>query len=152
MSQYLHCQRLQENVFYLNKKGRELIGSTKVRTRMENIEHAVMRNEIYIQFDKPEIWEPEFKITENETGKTILVSDVRFKAGDAHYLVEVDHRQHMINNRRKIDKYKEIKKMNNGFLPMLIWLTKVDSRQKTLEEYMEQKGIEGYVMTLNDVY
>lgn len=53
MSRYLHHVYLDEYVYYLNKKGRELVGAEREFKKNSRIEHHLMRNDIYIFYHYP---------------------------------------------------------------------------------------------------
>lgn len=150
LSNYVHSLKHNEYVFYLNKRGRDLIGSDKVRTRSINVDHTLMRNEIYILYNKPKYWWIEHPIKVN--GKPFIVADVLFAHDpkDQRFLLEVDCSQTMANNKKKIEKYVELKKMNNDYLPTLIWLTRTDSRKDKLKE-ISKKLNDVYVLALGDI-
>jgi SOS-response transcriptional repressor LexA len=153
MKEYLNSFRLDENVFYLNKKGRELVGSTKKLSRSAQIKHILMRNEFYIYYGCPGVWYIEKEIVIN--GKTYVKPDVIFKT-DRFYFLEVDHTQSMINNKRKINKYVELKQtgafqQQYGYFPLLLWLTTSKLRKEKLEKHCEEVRLETFVVTIDEL-
>lgn len=135
MGEWVSSFRDTENVFYLNKSGRERIGATTVRQKISPVTHYLMRNDLFIH-GKPSIFKPELKIT---VGDTCLIPDVWMKMNDAYYFVEVDNTQRMVKNSQKIEKYKKIKETGAfqhkyGYFPRILWLTALESRKKSLSE------------------
>lgn len=138
-------KRREGYVYYLNKKGRDYVGATEKVTKSGQVEHALLRNEIYILYSQPDTWKIEDPIEVN--GKTFLIPDVKFKMDGTSYLVEVDRHQTMRNNKLKIDKYAEIKK----HIPLLIWIIENEKRKPKLEEYLNQNGLNYYVVSKKDL-
>ena len=145
MSSYVNIIKRGQYIYYLNKKGRDYVGSTIKRSKAENIEHALLRNEIYIMYNQPEKWIIEDPIELN--GKTYLIPDVKFRANGQNFLVEVDRFQTMVNNKKKIEKYAAIRTK----IPMLIWIIENEKRKSRLEGYLKDKGINSYVITKKDL-
>jgi hypothetical protein len=154
MKEYLNSFRLEENVFYLNKKGREMVGSTKKVTRTAQVRHILMRNELYLYYGCPKAWNVEKEVLIN--GKAYIKPDVIFMIDDRLYFAEIDHTQTMSNNKRKIEKYAELKELGAfqrqyGYFPLLIWLTTNDTKRQLLQKACDDKGIETFILTLDEV-
>jgi hypothetical protein len=143
-----------ENIYYLNKKGRELLGSEKVVTKTLQYQHTLMRNDIYIYFGCPKNWHNEWVVP---TPEFKIVPDATFEAKGVVHFLEVDHMQKMKENYAKIDKYKRFKdkelwqKGNNGTFPVLVFYTTKDSRQHQLKEYCKLKELNCLVYTKEDL-
>jgi hypothetical protein len=135
-----------EYVYYLNKEGREMVGCNTVRKKTANIEHFILRNQLWIHLGKPFTWENEVKITAE---KTSVVCDAKFTKNGIPVFVEVDVSQSMTVNREKIKKYKKIKELT-GENFHLVWITKLESRRKRLTELCE--GLTGKIYTYNDIF
>lgn len=60
MSKYLNSFRVTENIYYLNKEGLDFLGLDKqpLNKNMQ-IEHHLMKNDMYIYFGLPDDWETE---------------------------------------------------------------------------------------------
>ena len=57
MSEYLGTFRHEkEKVYYLSQKGRDQIASFNIRKKTQNIEHFLLRNQLYIHLEKPKGW------------------------------------------------------------------------------------------------
>ncbi|AIW03661.1 replication initiation protein [Bacillus phage Pascal] len=157
MGTYLNHTRMMENVYYLSKQGRELIGSTNIVKKTSQLEHKIMRNDMYIYYDYPTTWEPEkpFIITDGKTReKTKIIADAFFKMDNAHYFIEVDCQQKMIANYRKIDQYAKLFPMYEQKYKvscMLIFYTNSEFRQKKLTQYAEKNGVEIGVLSRRDL-
>jgi len=135
MEQWVNWFRDTENVYYLNKAGRERIGATVIRTKISPVTHFLMRNDLFIQ-RRPEIFRPETKIT---VGDIKIIPDVWMRDKGAYYFVEIDHMQRMIKNKQKLDKYIKLKESGAfqeqyGYFPRIIWVTALESRKKSLED------------------
>lgn len=135
VSEWVSCFRDSENVYYLNKAGRERIGSTVIRQKISPVTHYLMRNDIFIQRN-PEIFRPETKIT---VGDITVIPDVWMKDKGAYYFVEVDNTQRMVKNKQKLDRYIRLKESGAfqkkyGYFPRMLWVTTLDSRKRALSE------------------
>jgi Replication-relaxation len=148
MSQYLGSFRHGlENVYYLNKAGREHIGCDVIRKKTPNIQHFLMRNQLWIAMGMPHAWENELKVIVKDIS---IVCDARFLLNKVDMLVEIDVTQSMAKNRLKIEKYKRIKELTgNDF--HLIWVTETPSRKAALKKLMEAAKIPGRVYTFTDI-
>jgi hypothetical protein len=141
-----------ENVYYLNKLGRELVGSTKVVQKTLQWEHTVMKNDIYIHFDKPKLWSNENPIV---TPEFTLVPDAIFSVKGQQYFLEVDREQKMKTNIEKLLQYKRFKDMelwqkrNGGRFPIVIYYTSKEIRKHQLTE--SNPGIELLTLSKKDL-
>jgi hypothetical protein len=150
LSAFVHCYRVHENVYYLNKKGREHIGSTTIRTKTPLIHHILMRNDLYLYFGCPSEWSNEVSVS---VGTLKIKPDVLFKKSQ-YYFVEIDYTQKMIANKRKIEKYRELKKTGAfqeryKHFPTLVWLTTTEHRKKQLRAFCD--GLKVEVLTMEDI-
>lgn len=154
MRDYLNMKRLTENVYYLNKKGHEMIGSDqKTLNSNMQINHILMRNELYI-FMQPEKWQIEQPVKDGQ-GNVLIKPDALFMF-DKWMFVEIDNTQKMIINKKKIEKYAEIKNSNIlhnslGYFPQLVFLTKSDKRKERLVKMCREKGLRHIVYTVEDI-
>lgn len=125
-------------MYYLNKAGRELVGCDKVVTKSSQYKHTLMRNDIYIHFKCPQLWQNEFIIPLDSKHK--IIPDAVFQVGQQQYFLEVDNLQKMKANIQKLELYKELRDMgkwqkkNNGRFPIVIFYTLTESRKNHLEE------------------
>jgi hypothetical protein len=146
MSDYLDSFRNElEKVYYLNKNGRERVGHGVIRKKTQNIDHFLLRNQLWIHLKKPHTWDNEYKLT---AGDVSIVCDAHFIKNGIKAFVEVDIAQPMIKNRAKIEKYKKIKELT-GDPFHLIWITQLESRRPKLNELMD--GLPGRVFTHNEI-
>lgn len=133
ISQYVSSFRDTENVYYLNKAGRERIGSTVIRQKISPVTHYLMRNDVFIQRN-PEIFRTETKIT---IGDIRVIPDVWMQHKGAFYFVEIDNTQRMVKNKEKLQKYRALKSIGAfqqkyGYFPRILWVTALESRKKQL--------------------
>lgn len=146
MSEYLHSfKHGMENVYYLSKQGRERVNSKVIRKKTAQVEHFLLRNQLWIHLKCPITWKNEMKI--KAEGLTIRC-DAMFYQGKTPVFVEVDVSQPMMRNKAKIEKYKKLKEISDQEF-YLVWVTALESRRATLKELM--KGLSGKVYTLNEI-
>jgi hypothetical protein len=141
-----------ENVYYLNKKGREFVGCEKVVTKTIQYEHTLMRNDIYIHFGCPKMWQSEYVIP---TPDFTIKTDAVFSVKGVQYFLEVDRAQKMTKNLNKLERYKEFKEMelwqkrNGGRFPVVLFYTMKESRKEQFK--LKNPGIELLVYTKKDL-
>lgn len=151
LEEYVSCFRAGENVYYLNKKGRERVGSDIVRTKLGTVEHYLMRNDLYIS-KKPQLFIPEQRIKVGDL--TIVTDAIMQPANSLRHLVEIDNIQKMLKNEEKIRKYRLLKETKAfqeqyGYFPRLVWVTKTESRLKRLKELCE--GLDTVIYLWEDI-
>lgn len=150
----MNKKRLSENVYYLNRKGREMIGSDqKVLSANMQIEHTLMRNELII-YMKPTDYQVEQPIKDPKDN--VLVRPDALFMLDKWMCVEIDNIQKMIVNKKKIERYAEIKNSNIlhnslGYFPVLVFLTKSDKRKERLVNLCREKQIRHIIYTVDDI-
>ncbi|MFL6558599.1 MAG: replication-relaxation family protein [Bacillus sp. (in: firmicutes)] len=150
---YIQHFRENENIYYLNKAGRELVGCEKTITKTPHFHHTIMRNDVYIHFGCPKIWQNEFKIPNPEF---TIIPDAVFNSKGTQYFLEVDHMQKMKKNIEKLNKYKRFKDMNlwqkknMGRFPVVLFYTEKDSRKAQIIQ--ANPGIELLVYTKEDLH
>lgn len=151
LSDYVSCFRDGENIYYLNKEGRERVNAKKAVKKSTTARHYIMRNSIYIAYGCPENWKNEMKLGFKEVKNSTLVCDALFVDNGRHHIVEVDHTQKMIKNKSKIEKYRKLIEFDYFKKPpFFIWITTTELRRKQLIELCE--GLEIQVFTVNDFY
>ena len=133
IQEYVSCWKEHENVYYLNKKGRERVESGVVRTKISPVTHYLMRNDFYIR-NLPEIFEPEMSVT---IGDVSIRPDAWVKLKGGFYFLEVDNTQSMVKNQQKIEKYKKLAdkgafQQKYGYFPRILWVTALAGRKQTL--------------------
>ncbi|WP_339227852.1 replication-relaxation family protein [Oceanobacillus sp. FSL K6-2867] len=167
---YLNVCRGREKVIYLNKAGRELIGSTKEIKKTPIMEHTLLGNDAYIYLGKPLNWQTEYVIECEKkqkelsgivfnfnnkpaaiTKRKIIADAVFIKQGYAH-IVEIDNTRTMQDNLKKINQYKELWQQVKGHFeltPMLYFFTTTDVRKKKLSEAL--KSVNHKVYTFDEI-
>lgn len=167
MKEYLNSFRIKEysTIYYANKKGLELIGSTKEPlVKNLQVEHYLMRTDIYIYYNAPEDFVIEKRIpyhTYNELGQgivqkkeNIVVPDAHFTVNGLHHFLEVDNLQNMKKNEQKIQNYKDVVravKETYKQTPTIIFYTSSENRKKKLDEWCDRAGLHYQVLTRNDI-
>jgi hypothetical protein len=163
---YIHETYFQkEKVMYLNKKGRDFIASEKGEINVSfSTLHSLMRNEVYIYFKCPQDWKIEHPLvgtinTPNNFGisfqglslsnKKKVVCDAVFKRNGYLYIIEVDNERKMIDNKNKIEAYKEVLPGLKEETPILYFFTKTKDRKKKLSEWL--KGVRHEVFTFEEI-
>lgn len=155
MSPYLNHMRFSENAYYLNKKGREYVGSTNAVNKTNQLEHKLMRNDLRIYYDYPHDWKNEAELIVTINGKKQrIIADASFTIQGTIFFVEVDNKQTMVNNYKKIDFYAEAFRVienRTGNEPMLIFYTNSEIRKEKILAYATDKGITAGVFTKRDL-
>lgn len=134
--------REERKIYYTTNKGCDSIGRGNTRLKRSEVNHALMRNDLYIQLGMPSDWSKEAKIVIN--GEVTLISDARFKHAGKYYFVEIDFKQSMRTNYDKIKRYADVFtviKENNGYYPHLIWYTLSDTRKEKLRKACEKHAL-----------
>ncbi|WP_066317052.1 replication-relaxation family protein [Bacillus sp. FJAT-29814] len=162
---YLHVSRSREKIVYLNKEGRQLIGSEKEVKKSILFDHMLLANQAYVYYDCPADWKREYAIEVKQepdfgfaiqvkgltvaTKKTIIPDAVFTRDGYVH-LVEIDNTRSMQDNRRKISNYldvwPEIKK-KFGAQPKLCIFTLSQKRKKEFAVLCEKLPCEINMLT-----
>ncbi|MED3574485.1 hypothetical protein [Cytobacillus praedii] len=155
---------MKEKVIYLNKHGRELIGSTKEDNKKHLMAHTFLRNEVFIYFKCPHDWKNEhlletILVPENSFGiqfkhvnlgtKKKVISDASFKRNGYLHLIEVDNARKMIDNKKKIETYKEVLPAFKEQTPILYFFTTTEDRKRKLKEQLQ--GVRNQVFTFKDI-
>lgn len=153
---YLNSKRMYENVYYMNKTGREYIGMEKQLPKPNQLEHKVMRSDMFLYFDCPDSWEPEHLIKWHGKREEIkrIIPDAFFIREGTQYFVEVDNKQTMKKNMDKIDLYAEILPALEKEYKMdciLIFYTQSEARKMRLYEYCTEKGVTCGAFVKNDL-
>jgi hypothetical protein len=151
LSPWLHSYREgYESIYFLNPEGREYVGSEKVRRKGQFVNHALMRNEMFIYFKCPADWKNEIRVSD---GKNAVVCDALFTANLRKHFLEVDSMQKMKVNREKVEKYAAMRaalEQKLGYFPTLVWLTTTELRRKQLQELC--KDLPCIIYTLSDIH
>ncbi|WP_235822792.1 replication-relaxation family protein [Cytobacillus massiliigabonensis] len=141
MEEYLsHFLENRKKIYYLNAAGRELVQAEKKRTKNTQVNHYLMRNDLYIAKGKPSTWQNEVKITINDIS---LIADAAFISNKLHHFIEIDFKQSMAKNIQKIKRYKKLSTYNPQFA--LIWVTTTPYRKKKLQQLCEGLKIQIYL-------
>lgn len=153
MDDYIQCFRDGENIYYLNSKGRERVGSDNVRKKSGNVTHFIMRNYLYLAYNKPFNWKNEMRIkSQGMTKKDTItvVADAMFHVNGRWHIVEVDHTQTMKKNENKVSRYRNLinRKAFGNNPPKLIWITTTEYRRRQLKKICE--GLETEILTISD--
>jgi Replication-relaxation len=148
-------ERNNEGVYYLNKAGCELMGVEEERRWVQTVEHYLMRNDMYIHYGMPEDFtiEPEINLGSGLTLK-ILRPDAYFVKDGLHYFLEVDRTQKMLENKKKIESYKELNPYLKGKYnshPYIVFFTSSHIRQKKLQSWCNEHGVQCEVYTKDDL-
>lgn len=149
LDEYVSSFREGENVFYLNKYGRQLTGCKKISTKSNQAKHFIMRNDVYIAFSCPRDWRTEIRL--KVAGEVSIVCDALFTKNGQKHIVEVDHTQKMSVNRAKIQKYKRMIEL--GVFekpPVFIWMTTTNFRREELVKLSE--GLDVVIFTVGDFH
>ncbi|GIN60552.1 hypothetical protein J27TS8_05450 [Robertmurraya siralis] len=148
LEEYLNVVRSQQKIVYLNKEGRQLIGSEREIKKSVLFDHMLLNNEAYIYYGCPSDWKREYTIEITQepefsfgiqikgmsiTKKKTIISDAVFSRDGYIHLVEIDNTRSMQDNRKKIQKYKEMWteiKSQFGQQPKLCIFTMSEKRKR----------------------
>jgi hypothetical protein len=148
MEGYLNYMRLDEHVYFLNKEGRDLIGSKKERRKTQTIDHFLLRNQYLIHFKIDQVMlEPNLKWDKN-----ILIPDAWYKRQCREYFLEIDRQQLMANNKEKICLYQSLKQSGKiKEFPTLVFVTLTEYRQRLLRSLLSEAKLKSEVYLKNDI-
>lgn len=155
----------KEKVVYLNKAGREMIGSTKEVKRNSLMEHILLCNEAYLYFNCPIDWKTEHRIESKEAVPTFgiqfmglspakkrIISDASFSRNGYLHLIEIDNTRSMNDNRKKIEAYSQVlQDIRKSAAPILCIFTTNLERKRKFELWLKEKNIHGQVRTFYEV-
>ena len=170
---YLNTTYFQkEKVFYLNKDGRNLIGSDNEITKATQIEHNLLKNEAYIHFGFPMDWQLEKGLSYKMEKQTELskmgiktpspshieiktqgfeikrlVSDAYFSRNGYEHFIEIDNTRDMKDNKKKIEQYeKALKNMQK-----LEIFTTTNNRKEKFEKWCRESKIAANIYIYDDI-
>lgn len=149
MEEYLHSFRNgYDTVYYLNRLGRDMIGSSKQVKQSMQTKHYLMRNDFYFHIGCPSQWNNEKKVTDE---KVTIVTDAIFVKDSKYHFVEIDNTQTMSQNKLKIERYKQL--FNNGiftkqfgYFPLLHIVTTNKSRVRRFKEMCDSLPVMVYLI------
>ncbi|MCM3160972.1 replication-relaxation family protein [Metabacillus litoralis] len=151
LSDYVSSFRDGENIYYLNKEGRERVGAKRAMKKTTQARHYLMRNSIYIAYGCPSNWKNEMKFGIKEVKNASLVCDATFVIDRKRYIIEVDHTQKMSKNKSKIERYRKLIELGVfEKMPMFIWMTTTQYRKDQLIQLCE--GLEVQIFLVNDFH
>lgn len=148
MGEYLHSFREERYgaVYYLNRIGRQMIGSQKIVRRTLQVRHTLMRNDFFFHAGCPGHWNNEMNVTD---GQTKLVTDALYKKDGRYNFLEVDNTQSMAENGTKIKRYREMHDRGLfhkafGYFPTLHVVTVSKSRVRRFTEMCKGMPVQVY--------
>lgn len=136
-----------------------MINSNKVMSRNMQVHHILMRNEAYIHFGCPKKWGVEEPLKDAK-GNVLIRPDVIFalpeEGRDVFYFLEIDYMQKMVNNKKKVERYGELKRSNLlqntlGYFPQLIFVTTSEHRKKKLIQFCREQQLRHIVYTIEEI-
>lgn len=147
LENYLHVDRYKQKIVYLNKEGRDFIGSSREVRKSALLEHSLLANDVFIHYDCPVTWKREYAIEIEQkqpnlsfikvqglsvVNKIKIVCDAYFERDGYTYLIEIDNTRKMVDNKKKISRYietwKEIRMQYQN--PKLCIFTKSEKRKR----------------------
>lgn len=154
---YLNVERSRQKIVYLNKEGRQMIGSNREVKKSALFEHMLLANEVFIHYNCPLTWKREYVIETSDLNfikvkglnlqpKNKIVCDAFFERNGYCHFIEIDNTRKMVDNKKKIEKYLEMwpeirKRYSN---PKLCIFTKSAQRKKTFRELLRNVPNEVY--------
>lgn len=150
LSDYLHSFRDgYQTIYYLSALGREYVECDKVRKKTNQVQHVILRNQVWLHYKCPKDWKNEVKISD---GKTTVIADAVFKLNGFIHFLEVDRLQSMKENRKKIERYKALMdslQRQFFYYPTVVWVTTTEHRRKQLEKACD--GLKTIILTIDDI-
>ena len=159
LSEYLHIKRSNQNIYYLNQKGREMVGCDRDLKWNIQAEHYLLRNDMYIHFGMPSDWRIEervkFKIQVDKSLKEMsIVPDATFSIEGRFHFLEVDRTQSMHDNIKKIKQYALLQEAivkQFTVKPLIVFYTVTKSRKEKLEQLCKTNNLECIVLCTDDI-
>ena len=164
LGEYLHQARARQKVIYLNKAGREMIGSTREVKAGPLLEHTLLVNQAYIYLGCPLDWRREYAIEVEKAGgydygikisgmtavvKKRIVADAMFSRNGYVHFVEIDNTRAMRDNQKKIERYQEIIRMKKMTNAKLYFFTTTVHRKEKLQKWLS--GMNAQVLTFAEI-
>jgi hypothetical protein len=144
-----------KNVYYLSAKGKELVGAENEAKWSLQVDHHLLRNDMYLHYYCPKDWRIEEPIQFIQ-GLTqhVLIPDATFTLQGKFYFLEVDKTQSMSKNKEKIETYSKLtplieRKYNH--VPTLIFYTVTPLRKEKLNEYCKENKVNCLIYTKEDI-
>ncbi|MDV2683780.1 replication-relaxation family protein [Alkalihalophilus lindianensis] len=146
LNEWLCSRFIEEKVYYLNKRGREKIGSENIANWNPSVLHTVMRNDVYLYL-KPSQWHIEQSIEVGNEGFKIVPDAIGVRREldqERFFFVEIDNTQRWSENLNKLQKYRKLKEYkvwqeHHGYFPTIVWLTKSKLRANELKKITDLK-------------
>lgn len=154
----------KEKVYYLNKCGRSLIGSDKDVKKTSNLEHTLLRNNVYLHLNCPIDWcnesVLEYEVEQaNSYGiimkglsvatKCKMVADAVYTRNGYTHIVEIDNVRDMKDNRKKLQSYVDCFKYIDT--PRLEIFTTTLDRKRKFEKWLIDFKLRGEVIIFNSI-
>lgn len=145
VAEYVHIKtHYGRNVYYLNQKGRELVGSDQEVAWSLQVDHHLMRNDMYVYLGCPKEWHVEqpirFKVQEGLMYKDMTITpDATYKIEGKLHFLEVDRTQSMKENKKKMETYRKLSPLIQqqfGYAPKVVFYSLSTVRSKKLRELM----------------
>jgi hypothetical protein len=132
-----------------------VIGVEDIHQWSVQIDHYLLRNDLYVYYGCPLDWATEVKLElKPSVGSTkILIADAVFTKDGACYFVEVDRTQSMVENKKKIEYYAQVAHLVQSQYPSyrLVFYTVTPTRRETLSNLCKEKGLNFTVYTKEDL-
>lgn len=145
-----------KNVYSLARKGADLIGVEKVPTWSTQVEHYLLRNDMYVYFGCPSDWknEKKIKLKPSVGDEKILITDAMFSRNGIYHFLEVDRTQSMVENKKKIQYYSLVNpiiKSQYAHYPTLLFYTTTPNRRETLAKLCKEYQLNFHIYTKEDL-
>lgn len=153
MKELIHSRNHKgKNVYYLARKGADIIGVEDIPQWSLQIDHYLLRNDMYVYFQCPLDWGTEVKLElKPAIGEPkILIADAVFSLNGRDHFLEVDRTQSMVENKKKIDYYAQVHHLLTN-QPELIFYTTTPTRRETLTKLCKEKNLNFKIYTKEDL-
>lgn len=147
---------LGKNVYFLARKGADMIGVENLPNWNSLLEHHLLRNDMYIYYGCPADWRTEAEVILKPAmgDEKVIIPDATFMLNEQYHFLEVDRTQSMVENRKKIDLYAMVNpiiKHHFQTYPKLIFYTTTSTRRETLTKHCEEKNLDFHIFTKQDL-
>ena len=157
----------KHKVIYLNKAGRELIGSDKEVKKTAIMDHMLYCNEAYIDLNCPIDWRREVPfvistskpssleikvigLSRTAVAEKRIIADASFSRNGYEYMVEIDNTRTMLDNAKKMNAYSELFRTRGKVCKLLIYTT-TDDRKRKFEKMILEGKMMGEVKTFKEI-
>ena len=157
MKDYLHSRTLDgKNVYWLSSVGRELIGAESEVKWSIQVEHHLLRGDMYLYYNCPADWFVEEPVTVTQgLSQFVVIPDATFTLDGVFHFLEVDRTQSMSDNKKKIEQYAKLNPLIHtqfNHQPILVFYTTTPLRKEKLTSLCDSLQVKCKIYTKEDIH